>query len=156
MRDNIALRLTLSTILILLFPNNAMAHENGLSDNYFHVGKGCTTGFYIDDDCDGYGIGEEFVLGPDADETDPDVNTPASAIAKYGDMGTFIKARMQALTGITDGGIRRFVVLDPVNGNDSTGVKSADFDEAYAHPFLTWGVDATHGIKPGSEPGDCY
>src|SRR5713226_5975377 len=45
-------------------------------------GEGCTTAFVIDRDCDGYGVGSE--LGPDADDTDPSVNTAASALAKYG------------------------------------------------------------------------
>jgi hypothetical protein len=45
-------------------------------------GEGCTTAFVIDRDCDGYGVGS--ALGPDADDTDPSVNTAASALAKYG------------------------------------------------------------------------
>ena len=45
-------------------------------------GEGCTTAFVIDRDCDGYGVGSP--LGPDADDTDPRVNTAASALAKYG------------------------------------------------------------------------
>ena len=45
-------------------------------------GEGCTTAFVIDRDCDGYGVGSP--LGPDADDTDPTVNTAASALAKYG------------------------------------------------------------------------
>src|SRR4029077_13563542 len=44
-------------------------------------GEGCTTAFVIDRDCDG-GVGSP--LGPDADDTDPSVNTAASALAKYG------------------------------------------------------------------------
>jgi len=45
-------------------------------------GPGCTTATMIDWDCDGYGPGSP--LGPDADDQDPAVNTPATALAKYG------------------------------------------------------------------------
>jgi hypothetical protein len=34
-----------------------------------HLGKGCTTAFVIDDDCDGYGVGPGL-LGPDVDDGD--------------------------------------------------------------------------------------
>jgi len=68
-----------------------------------NVGKGCTTVYYIDKDCDGYGVGKKssgvyplgsgvafqpgtYTLGdmPDADDNDAAVNTPASWLAKWG------------------------------------------------------------------------
>ena len=45
------------------------------------IGHGCTTTHIIDWDCDYYGTGS--LVGPDADDSDPTVNTSASALAKY-------------------------------------------------------------------------
>jgi hypothetical protein len=69
------------------------------------VGSGCATAYYIDVDCDGYGVGKKtsgkYPLGmndtigkpgsyttgdmPDADDTDPAVHTTAEWEAKWGD-----------------------------------------------------------------------
>ena len=50
----------------------------------------CTTAFSIDHDCDGYGVGHDYVLGPDADDNDPAVNTLDTVLATYGDVATFL------------------------------------------------------------------
>ena len=38
----------------------------------------CTNAYHIDADCDGYGVGGNGLIGPDADDNDPRVNTTAS------------------------------------------------------------------------------
>src|SRR5688572_25681721 len=67
------------------------------------IGQGCTTMYYIDKDCDGYGVGKKssglYPLGSgmtfqpgtytvgdmvDADDEDPKVNTTVSWQAKWG------------------------------------------------------------------------
>jgi hypothetical protein len=58
-------------------------------------GPGCTTAYHIDWDCDGYGVGTDPhdpnpLLGPDADDSDPSVNTPASMLAKWGTVSAFL------------------------------------------------------------------
>ncbi|HDI06582.1 MAG TPA: hypothetical protein ENF39_01090, partial [Candidatus Aenigmarchaeota archaeon] len=58
------------------------------SQSYNPIGKGCTNAFYIDKDCDGYGVASP--LGVDADDNDPEVNTPETVIAKYGTLENFL------------------------------------------------------------------
>lgn len=48
----------------------------------------CRNVFFIDRDCDGYGVGSE--AGPDADDQDPTVNTARSVNKKYGGVKNFI------------------------------------------------------------------
>ena len=50
----------------------------------------CNTAFSIDNDCDGYGVGHDYVIGPDADDHDPAVNTLDTVLATYGDVATFL------------------------------------------------------------------
>ena len=38
--------------------------------SYVPIGKGCTNAYYIDKDCDGYGVASP--LGSDADDNDPE------------------------------------------------------------------------------------
>jgi len=146
--------------IIFLACTPCFGHGNGLADTYVHVGKGCTTAYYIDDDCDGYGIGEQYVRGPDADETDVGINTTASILTRYSTnpdpIGTFIKVRMQALTGKPNGGILKFAVIDYVNGNDTTGARSTSLTTAITTPYKTWGNRSPNGTVPGNGPGDCY
>src|SRR4051812_10982769 len=70
-----------------------------------NIGRGCTTAFYIDHDCDGYGVGKKssgvYIVGangevnghpliettgdmPDADDEDPTVHTADEWRAKWG------------------------------------------------------------------------
>jgi hypothetical protein len=58
--------------------------------NFARIGKGCTTAWYIDKDCDGWGVrvrsdnqyiiygGNDYGDKPDANDNDPTVNTPSS------------------------------------------------------------------------------
>ncbi|TRZ83605.1 hypothetical protein D4R86_00455 [bacterium] len=55
------------------------------------IGKGLTNAYYIDDDGDGYGVGNRAPNGADADDNDPQVNTPESVIAKYGTLENFLR-----------------------------------------------------------------
>jgi len=74
-------------LLLILFPNLAFGTvNNGLADTYVEVGTGCTNSRYIDNDCDGYGPGNGFTTGADADDDDKDVNTTASVVTKYGNV----------------------------------------------------------------------
>ena len=52
------------------------------------IGRGCTTATVSDWDCDYYGPGSP--IGMDADDNDPTVNTPASMLAKYGTLASFL------------------------------------------------------------------
>lgn len=54
------------------------------------MGIGCTTAWYLDKDCDGYGTGPG-VLGRDADDSDPEVNTPDSVIDSHGTLSAFLE-----------------------------------------------------------------
>jgi hypothetical protein len=64
------------------------------------IGKGCSTAFFIDKDCDGYGVGiraDGDYTTPgntgdmaDADDDDPAVNSTASVLAKYGSIAAFL------------------------------------------------------------------
>jgi hypothetical protein len=124
----------------------------------FAQGRGCTTTRYIDADCDGYGTGKRadatYPLGantgtfldppyntgdlPDADDTDPTVNTTASWKTKYGwddvgntpsvnnaAMASFLAARK----GFTNTGRIFYLSLA---GDDATGAVNDP-----THPYRT-------------------
>ncbi|MCL2701661.1 MAG: right-handed parallel beta-helix repeat-containing protein [Phycisphaerae bacterium] len=67
---------------------------------------------FIDRDGDGYGVGSP--KGPDADDNDPNVNTYASALKKYG-------SDLAILTHRYGFSVQRIIYVAP-NGNDATGV----------------------------------
>lgn len=116
---------------LLLFPVAVYATANNpLPDNYAEVGIGCSNAKYIDRDCDGYGVGRDFVLGPDADDTDANVNTTASITGSggYGSVENFIKSRL----GYT---CTRFAVIDKTNGQDGAGTVSTSLAISVADPF---------------------
>lgn len=103
-------------------------------DTCGYVGKGCTTAYYIDHDCDGYGVASP--RGPDADDNDASVNTAQSVIEKYGTLSNFLS---------TAKGYNplHYYYVDVENGDDDTG---AIDDET--KPYKTW--DAIHGkVKAG-------
>src|SRR5262249_37418623 len=115
------------------------------------IGKGCTTAFYIDKDCDGYGVamrsdsdyGPGNVSGanystakigdlPDADDNDPTVNTVASWRTKYGsgpsdESLATLQAFLLASRGYNPS---RVFFIDSTNGDNSTGVVND-----ITHPF---------------------
>ena len=140
---------------------------------YANIGYGCTNAWYIDRDCDGYGIGgssprDEFPLdgqpdwvpplGKDANDFDATLNTPATANARYGGgnnvmdtAGEFI-SWLQDLTCLDIDGdqvpcythtIDQLFFMDPVNGNDGTGQANNP-----ARPFLSIGAINTR-VGPG-------
>jgi len=126
------------TVLILLACS-------AIADNFVHLGKGCTTGFYIDVDCDGYGVGQNFLLGPDADDSDPTVNTLASVNTRYGDIDYLgnLTAFLQARGYPWDYTINDVYYMSE-NGNDTTGtVNDVSF------PFATF-----YGFRASLSPGD--
>ena len=98
------------------------------------IGKGCTTAFYIDWDCDGYGPGvrSSGVYGyqtpgvgnkPDADDSDASINTPATVLTAYDANGNAtldnpeLKKFLLERKGITADNIY-YISL---TGNNSTG-----------------------------------
>ncbi len=93
--------------------NVAQVNTTNITVNNPIVGKGCTSLYVIDDDCDGYGVGSE--LGPDADDNDINVNTPDTV----NNAETLLKARFAIVSGKADGGIIKWLVIDPVNGTDT-------------------------------------
>lgn len=106
-------------LISLLFAASAFAQT--------HIGVGCTTAYYIDKDCDGYGVGKKlsgnYPLGvgvtavggdkPDADDTDPAINTPATWT------GSYTLLQMLATLGYTPA---RIWYVDIVSGNNATGL----------------------------------
>jgi len=73
------------------------------------VGRGV---LYIDRDGDGYGVASP--LGPDADDTDPTVNTPETLTRKYGSLGSFLSR-----SGRPPGRIR-YISPPPAGGSGPT------------------------------------
>jgi Right handed beta helix region len=95
-------------------------------------GPGCTTATVIDWDCDGYGPGSP--LGPDADDRDRNVNTSATALAKYGDTRSLL-----AHLGYNP---RRLIFID----NRQKGLKGQPDNEA--RPYYSWNQVASM-VKAG-------
>jgi len=103
------------------------------SQSYTPIGKGCTNAFYIDKDCDGYGVASP--LGVDADDNDPAVNTPETVIAKYGTLENFLRHL---------GYYPERIFYIATDGNDDSGeVNNIN------KPFKTW--DA---VESQLQPGD--
>jgi hypothetical protein len=95
-------------------------------------GPGCTTATMIDWDCDGYGPGSPF--GPDADDNDPTVNTPATALAKYGSTAAIV-------THLGYNPVRRLFISTA--GNNSAGQPNNE-----NLPYATWAF-VSKIVKPG-------
>ncbi|ACN15110.1 PyrK [Desulforapulum autotrophicum HRM2] len=90
--------------------------------------------FYIDADGDGYGVGTEYVLGPDADDNDPAINTPDSVLKGYPSLTNFLKSKGY--------GSKRIIYISS-RGNDDTGL----IDDIQK-PFFSW-AKVRSQIKPG-------
>jgi hypothetical protein len=118
-----------------------------------HAGPGCTTAYYIDKDCDGYGVGKKaggeyplypagiaYKLGdpanwslgdlPDADDEDPAVRTPEEWRAKWGN-GNHGIVRFLAERKQFSNSSRVWYVAG--NGNDAGGVLN-DPERPFATP----------------------
>jgi len=143
MNINKHLSISIVSIIIILFIGILLFFSQNFSisqpttkaqTSYVPIGKGCTNAYYIDKDCDGYGVASP--LGPDADDNDPEVNTPQTVIAKYKTLTNFLNY----LGYYPD---RIFYIA--TNGNDNTGeVNNID------KPYKTW----KSGVKPLLQPGD--
>jgi hypothetical protein len=140
-------------ISFLIFPIFAWATENNpLPDTYKEVGQGCTNAFYIDRDCDGYGVGAAWVLGPDADDTVDTINTSKSV------------AGMETFLSTTKGyaPTSEWLFVDPV-GYDGSPTKSTDYNIAEGNPYKTVmsaigeaGVGDTIVVKAGTYSENFY
>ena len=98
------------------------------------IGKGCTTAFYIDWDCDGYGPGvrSSGVYGyqtpgvgnkPDADDSDASINTPATVLTAYDANGnaTLDNAELKKFLLERKGITADNIYYISLTGNNSTG-----------------------------------
>jgi hypothetical protein len=93
------------------------------------IGKGCTTAYHIDEDCDGYGIGDGFSdLTIDPDDNDPTVYDLASAEAKYGSFrtGNYIANLKNFYCTTRGAGYCQIgdIYFISTTGNNATGVKN--------------------------------
>jgi hypothetical protein len=95
------------------------------------IAKGCTTAYYIDWDCDGYGPGVRSngvygwdALGvgdmPDADDTVASINTTATVAAAYGSGGTLTNAQLKTFLA-TRGYTVQDVFYVSTTGSNTTG-----------------------------------
>jgi Putative Ig domain len=97
------------------------------------IGRGCTTATVIDWDCDYYGVGSP--LGPDADDNDITVNTPATMLAKYGTLANF-------LSTVEGYNPLHIWYLDSAAGNDSTCAIND-----VTKPCRTWAIVRTKVVS---------
>jgi len=123
------------------------------ADNYPHIGKGCTTAYYIDEDCDGYGVGTGYVLGVDADDTNPSINTKATVESLYGEIDEDTDnatAKANLLSFLAARGAADYTGVDDVwyispTGDDGSGKKND-----VSKPYATFGtVRSVSGFGPG-------
>jgi len=103
------------------------------AQSYNPIGKGCNNAYYIGKDCDGYGVASP--LGVDADNNDPEVNTPQTVIAKYGNLTNFLHHL---------GYYPERIFFIATDGDDDTG----EVDNINK-PYKTWDK-----VKPLLQPGD--
>ena len=141
MNINKHLQLSIITIFILFIGIFVFFSQNfpisqpitKAQSSYVPIGKGCTNAYYIDKDCDGYGVASPN--GPDADDNDSEVNTPETVIAKYKNLTNFL----HHLGYNPD---RIFYIA--TDGDDDTGeVNNIN------NPYKTWGA-----VKSQLQPGD--
>jgi len=104
-----------------------------LAKDLSQIGGGCTNAFYIDNDCDGYGVGSP--LGPDADDNDPVVNTGKTFTNKY--------RSPESLLDHLGYKVRNIYYIS-TDGRDETGEMNN-----IEMPFATW-----KKVKKLLQPGD--
>lgn len=129
------------------------------------VGKGCTTAFFLDLDCDGYGVGKLasglYSIGyngnlqgrllnattgdmPDADDQDPTVRTTAEWQAKWGTSNAAMVSFLQTRKGFAN--TSRIFYLSPA-GDDATGVVN---DPAKPYATMAPILIALHDLQGGA------
>jgi parallel beta-helix repeat protein len=97
-----------------------------------YIGSGCTTAWFIDEDCDGYGVGVrssgtygDIGVGdrPDADDTNPALNTAASVRSMYdaNHNGTLDVAELRRFLSERKNLTVTNVYYIAPGGNDATG-----------------------------------
>jgi len=114
------------------------------------IGKGCTTAYHIDEDCDGYGIGDGFSdLTIDPDDNDPTVYDLASAEAKYGSFrtGNYIANLKNFYCTTRGAGYCQIgdIYFISTTGNNATGVKND-----ITKPFQTMQYVYDNKFAPGN------
>jgi hypothetical protein len=117
------------------------------------IGKGCSTAYYIDKDCDGYGVGvrvdgDYLTVGnigdkADADDNDATVNTAATTLSKYGSIAAFLAARGYPSTA------SRIWYIAPT-GNDTD---CASNPNDVNHPCLTTAPFRAAAYNNAGSPG---
>ena len=95
-------------------------------DPWATPGTGCTTAFYIDRDCDGFGVGFEYMSGPDVDDDDATLTDAASV----SDMETHIG------TTLGYAPTSEWIFVDPDN-YDGSPTRSATYATAEGDPYQT-------------------
>jgi parallel beta-helix repeat protein len=122
-------------ILVTLFNLFAILGEVRilLAKDLLPIGGGCTNAFYIDNDCDGYGVGSP--LGPDADDHDPAINTGKTVVNKYRNPTSLLNHLGHKV---------RNVYYISTDGRDDTGEMNN-----IEMPFATW-----KKVKKLLKPGD--
>ena len=127
------------------------------------LGRGCTSAWFIDEDCDGFGVGVRSSgsyggpgLGdrPDANDTDATINTAATVRAAYDANGNGaldtaeLKSFLAAHKGITG----KNVYYIGANGSNDTG--KPNNPKAPYRTFHGPRGSATYGVWQYLQPGD--
>src|SRR4030065_2187954 len=122
-------------ILITLFTLFTIIGEASilLAKDFLPIGGGCTNAFYIDNDCNGYGVGSP--LGPDADDNDPAINTVKTFNNRYRDLNSFLNHQGHKIKNVY------YISTD---GSDESGEMNN-----IEKPFATW-----KKVKKLLKPGD--
>jgi hypothetical protein len=125
------------------------------------VGRGCTTVWYIDEDCDGYGPGvrssgtygyNQLGLGdrPDADDTSATLNTFASVVSAYdaNSNGQFDNSELKTFLFQ-----RKSITADNIIYVSTTGNNSTAAPDNPSRPYASYG-NAASGVHSVIDPGD--
>jgi hypothetical protein len=119
------------------------------------IGRGCTTVWYIDEDCDGYGPGvrssgtyayNQPGLGdrPDADDTSASLNTFATVASAFGSGGTLSNAQLKTFLMQRKGITADNIFYVSPSGNNATGAPDNP-----NQPYASY-----NGLRTRLDPGD--